>query len=135
MAVVVEEAAEGELVECVLRVFAVAEPAAEGVVVVVLAATVAAPQLFWVHGVEVGRVGGVGDGWDVRRQLLPQVAGEVDAFEERMSFDFVRPVLTEPILVASAQFYDEVRRLGAKLGLRGDVQRALPVYHLIPTER
>lgn len=108
MAIVIEEAAEGELVERVFWMFAVAEPAVEGVVVVVLAAAVVAPQFIWVHGVKVGGVCGVGDGGDVGRHLLSQVAGEVDGFEERMSFYFVCTVLTEAVLGASAQFNYEV---------------------------
>lgn len=108
VAVVVEEAAEGELVEGVFRVPAVAEPAGEGVVVVVLVVAVVAPQLIGVHGVEVGGVRGVGDGGDVRRHLLPRVAGEVGGSEESVSFDFVGAVLTQSVLGASAQFNYEV---------------------------
>lgn len=135
VAVVVEEAAEGELVEGVFGVLAVAEPAAEHVVEVVLAVAVAAPQFVGVHGVEVGGVGGVGHGGDVRRRLLPQVAGEVDGPEEGVSFDLVGAILAQAVLRASAQLHDEVRRLGAELGRRGDVQRALPVDHLTAERR
>lgn len=130
VAVIVEEAAEGELVEGVLGVFAVAEPAVEGVVVVVFALAVGAPQFIRIHRVEVGGVRGMGDGGDVRCLLLPEVAGEVDGFEERMSFDFIRAVLTQSILGAAAQFDDEIGRLRAELGWKGNVQRALPVDHL-----
>lgn len=69
VAVVVKEAAEGELVECVFGVFSIAEPAIEGVIEIVLA--FAAPQLLWVHGVKVGGVCRVGDGGDIGRHLLP----------------------------------------------------------------
>lgn len=108
VAVVIKEAAESELVERVFRVLAVAEPAVEGVVVVVLAVAVVAPQFIGVHWVEVGGVCGVGDGGDVGRHLLPQVTGEVDGFEEGMSFYFVCTVLTEAVLWASAQFDYEI---------------------------
>lgn len=108
MAVVVKEAAEGELVESVFRVLAVAEPPIEGVVVVVLAVAVAAPQFIRVHGVEVGGVCGVSDGGDVGCQLLPLVAGEVNGLEERVSFDFLRAVLAKAVLWAAAQFNNEI---------------------------
>lgn len=108
MTVVIKEASESELVERVFWVFAIAEPAVEGVVVVVLAVAVVAPQFIGVHRVEVGGVCGVGDGGDVGRHLLPQIAGEVDGFEKRMSFYFVWTVLTEAVLRASAQFNYEI---------------------------
>lgn len=135
MAVVVEEATEGELVEGVFGVLAVAEPAVERVIEVVLAIAVADPQLFWVHGVKVGGVRGVSDRGDVRCNLLPQVTGEVNGLEERVSFDFVRTVLAEAVLGATAQLNDEIGRLLAELGRRGDVQCALPVDHLVGAER
>lgn len=128
MAVVVEEAAEGELVEGVLGVLAVAEPAVERVVEVAVA--VAAAQLLRVHGVKVGGVRGVGDGGHVRRRLLPQVAGEVGVLEERVGLDLVDAVFAEALLGAAAQVGDEVGRLGAELGRRRNVQHVLPVYHL-----
>lgn len=128
MAVVVEEAAESELVEGVFGVFAVAEPAVEGIAEGVLA--LAAPQLIGVHGVKVGGVRGMSDGGDVRRALLPQVTGEVDGPEERVSLDFVCAVLAQTVLWPAAQLHDQVGRLGTELGLRGNVQRAFPVYHL-----
>lgn len=98
----------------------------------VLVVAVAAPHFIRVHWIEVGGVRGVGDGGDVWCHLLSEVAGEIDAFEERMGFDFIRAVLTEAVLRAAAQFNDEIRCLCAELGLRGNVQRALPVYHLVP---
>lgn len=133
MTVVVKEAPEGELVESVLGVLAVAKPAVEGVVVVVLAVAIAAPHFVRVHGVEVGCVRRVSNGRDVRRQLLPLVAGEVGGLEERVSFDFVCAVLAEAVLGAAAQFNNEIRRLGAELGLLGNMQRSLPVYYLVST--
>lgn len=132
VAVVVEEAAEGELVEGVLGVLAVAEPAVEGVVEGVLA--LAAPQFVGVHRVEVGGVRGVGDGGDVGRALLPLVAGEVHGPEEQVGLDLVGAVLAQAVLWAAAQLHDQVGRFGAELGLRGNVQRALPVYDLSGTE-
>lgn len=108
MSVVVEEAAEGKLVERMLGVFAIAEPAVQSVVVVVLAVAVAAPHFLRVHGVEVGGVRGVSDGGDVGRHLLPLVAGEVNALEERVSFDFVDAVLAEAVLGSTAQFHYEI---------------------------
>lgn len=128
MSVAVEEAAEGELVEGVLGVLPVAEQRRQRVVVVVLA--VHAPQFVRVHGVEVGGVRGVGDGGNVGRHLLPEVTGEVDGPEEGVGFDFVGAVCAEAVVGAAAQFDDEIGRLGAELGLGGDVQRALPVDHL-----
>lgn len=132
VAVVVEEAAEGELVEGVLGVFAVAEPAVEGVAEGVIA--LAAPQLVGVHGVKVGGVCGVGDGGDVGRALLPLVAGEVHGPEERVGLDFVGAVLAQTVLWPAAQLHDQVGRFGAEPGLRGNVQRAFPVYDLGGTE-
>lgn len=131
VAIIVKEAAEGELVEGVFGVFAIAEPAVECVVETVLAIAVAAPQFVGVHGVKVGGVCGVGDDGDVGRHLLPQVAGEVDGLEERVSFDFIRTILAKAIFRAAAQFNDEIRCLGAELGWRRNVQHALPVYHLV----
>lgn len=128
VAVVVEEAAEGELVEGVLRVLAVPEPGAQRVVVV----AVVAPELVGVHGVEVGRVRTVGDLGYVRRRmrLLPHVHAEVHAPEKAVRFDLVCPVLAQTVLGPAAQLHDQIGRLGAQLDLRGDVQRRLPVYHL-----
>lgn len=131
VAVVVEEAAKGELVKGVFGVLPVAEPTAQRVVVVAL--VVALAQLFWLHRVEVGRVRRMSDGGHVRRRLLPEVTGEVDALEERVSFDFIDAVLAQAVIWAAAQLDDEVRRLRAELALRGDVQRALPGYHLVST--
>lgn len=102
VAVVVKKASEGELVEGVFRVLSVAEPDVEGVVIAVLVIPVAAPHFIRVHGIKVGGVCGVGNGGDVRCHLLPEVAGEVDAFEEGMSFDFVRTIFTEAVLGAAA---------------------------------
>lgn len=128
VAVIVKKAAEGELVEGVLWVLAVPEPGAQRVVVV----AVVAPELIWVHGVEVGRVCTVGDLGHVGRRmwLLPHVHAEVNAPEKGVRFDLICTVLPQPVLVPSAQLYDQIRRLGAQLGLRWDVQRRLPVYHL-----
>lgn len=131
VAVVVEEASEGELVKGVLRVLAVSEPAVEGVVVVALVLAVAAPQLVGVHGIKVGGVCGVCNRGDVGRHLLPQVIREVNGPEERMSFDFICAILAQPVLRTAAQFNDEIRSLWAQLGWGGDVQTALPVYNLV----
>lgn len=72
VAVVVEEASEGELVEGVLRVACV--QAARAVAGAVVAVVAAAPALVWLHRVEVGRVGGMSDGGHVGRRLLSRVA-------------------------------------------------------------
>lgn len=120
MAVIVKEAAEGELVEGVLRVLAVLEPAVERVVVIAVA--VFAPQFVWVHGVEVGGVCAVCDFGDVRRVvLLPEVRGEVDGLEEGLGFDLAGSVFPEPVLWATAELEDEISSLRTQLGLRGNV--------------
>lgn len=128
VAVIVEEATEGELVEGVLRVLAVSEPGAQSVIVV----AVVAPELVWVHGVEVGRVCTVGDLGHVRWWvwLLPHVHAKVNAPKKGVRFDLICPVLAQPVLGSTTQLHDQIGRLGAQLGLRGDVQRRLPVYHL-----
>ena len=83
-----------------------------------------------------GGVGGAGEGVLVCEggvvgcRLLTEVVGEVDGLEERLSLDLVRAVPPQAILVAAAQFNYQVRSLRAQLGLRGDVKRCLPVYHL-----
>lgn len=120
MTVIVKESSEGELVEGVLRVFAILEPAVERVVVI--AVGVVAPQFVGVHGVEIGGVGAVCDFGDVRCVvLLPEVRGEVDGLEEGLSFDLVGSVLPESVLRATAELEHEIGSLGAQLGLRGDV--------------
>lgn len=126
VAIVVEEAPEGELVKGVLWVLAVAEPAAECVVVAVAVtvcpvAIVAAPKLLRVHRVKVGRVGAVCDLGHVRRWLLPQVRGEVHRAEEGLCLDLVSAILAQPVLGPTAQLNDDVRGLGTQFGLRGDV--------------
>lgn len=128
VAVVIEEAAEGELVEGVLRVLAVPEPGAQCVVMV----GVVAPQLVWVHGIKVRCVCTVSNLGYMRRRmrLLTHVHAEVHAPEKGVRFDLVSTVLTQPVFGPAAQLYDQIRCLGAQLGLRRNVQRRLPVYYL-----
>lgn len=128
VAVVVEEASEGELVEGVLGVARV--QATGAVAVAVLAVVTAAPALFWLHRVEVGRVGGVGNSGHVGRRLLTWVAREVSATEKGVRLDLVGAVGAEAVLRSATQLHNQVRHLGAEPGLRRDSQRTPPVDHL-----
>lgn len=120
VAVVIKEAAEGELVEGMLRVLAVPEPGAQSVIMV----AVITPQLVRVHGIKVGRVCAVSDLGYVRRRmrLLTHVHAEVHTPEKGVRFDLVSSVLTQPVFRPAAQLYDQIGRLGAQLGLRRNVQ-------------
>lgn len=133
VAVVVEEPAEGELVEGVLWVLAVGG----GQRVPGLGALPAGlvPGAFFIHRVKIGGVHGVADGGDVGRGLLPDVAGEVDGAEEGVRLEVVGPVPAQAAVGRAAQPGDEVAGLGAQLHLRGDVQRVLPVDDLCGAER
>ncbi len=120
MAVIVKEAAEGELIEGMLRVLAVLEPAVQCVVGV--SVSIVAPEFVGVNGVKVGGVSAVCDFGDVRRMvLMPQVCGEVDAFEEGMGFNLISSVFPKPVFRASAELQDQVGGLRTQLGLQGDV--------------
>lgn len=120
MAVIVKEAAEGELVEGVLRVLAVLEPAVECVVVV--AVGIVAPEFVRVNRVKVGGVSAVCNFGDVRRMvLLPQICGEVDAFEERLGFNLISSIFPNPVIWATAELQDQVSSLWTQLGLQRDV--------------
>lgn len=120
--VVVEEAAERELEEAVVRFGRVLEVVAAPRVLRVV-------HLVRVDRVEVGRVGGVVDLGHVRRLLRAQVLAKVDALEEGVRLHLVR-VLAQPPVRPAAQLQDQVGRLGRQLGLRRDAQRRLPVDHL-----
>lgn len=128
VAVVVEEPAEGELVEGVLRV-----PAAGGRQRVPGLGALPAglvPGAFFIHRVKIGGVHGVADGGDVWCGLLPYVAGEVDGAEERVCLEVVCPIPAQAVVCRAAQPSDEVAGLGTQLHLRWDVERVLPVDHL-----
>lgn len=90
------------------RVFALSKPDIKCVVVIVLLVAVVAPQFVRVHGVKIGCVCGVGDRRDIGGTLLPEVTGEVNAFEKRVLLDFVCAVFAEAVFMSAAQFDDEV---------------------------
>merc|ERR1719382_1835838 len=88
---VVEEPAEGELIEAVV--------VAVDVLVALRPLFVLGPQFIRVNRVEVARVRLVLDGGLVRSLFCPQRRTEVDVGEERMRLDVVRTVLSYPAVV------------------------------------
>ncbi|TNN53105.1 hypothetical protein EYF80_036687 [Liparis tanakae] len=129
-AVVVEEPAEGELVEGVLRVLPVRRAQRVQRPRAVAAVAPRPGDALLLHGVEVGRVHRVSDLGPVGRRLLPQVAGEVHLGEEGVGLDFAGAIGAQAVLRGAAEAADDVHGLGAELDLRGHLQRALPVDDL-----
>lgn len=129
-AVVVEEPAEGELVEGVLRVLPVGRAEQVQRPRAVLAVAPRAGAALLLHGVEVGRVHRMGDLGLVGCRLLPQVAGEVQRREEGVGFDLAGAVGAQAVLGGAAEATDDVDGLRAEFDLGRHLQRALPVNDL-----
>lgn len=129
-AVVVEESAEGELIEGVLWVFPVrgAEQVQRRGAVPTVAPRPGAALLL--HRVKVGCVHWVRDLGPVRGRLLPKIARKVHLGEKGVSLDLASPVGTQTILRRAAETPDDVNGLWAQFDLGRNLQGALPVNDL-----
>lgn len=129
-AVVIEESAEGELIEGVLWVLPVrgAEHVQRRGAVPAVAPRSGAALLL--HGVKVGCVHWVRDLGPVRGWLLPKIARKVHLGEKGVSLDLASPVGTQTILRRAAEAADDVNGLWAQFDLGRNLQGALPVNDL-----
>ena len=120
MSSIVKESTEGEFKKGVHRMLAIVQR----VIQLVLIATIA--QLIRNNRIEIGRVRSVADLWDVRRRFVAKATLEIDAFKERVRFQFT----PRSLIGRRAQAHDQIRRFRRQVRNLGYTQRRRPIDDL-----